>query len=98
MDKKTLLVSVSLWAAAVGSVKAEDVRLDVSQAGFSAALVEQLVDEYNRQSADGTRIVLTKGDGQSADGRVVLLNTGAGIKYPDTLPVSVPYIEKGSVL
>lgn len=72
MDKKTLLVSVSLWAAAVGSVKAEDVRLDVSQAGFSAALVEQLVDEYNRQSADGTRIVLTKGDGQSADGRVVL--------------------------
>ncbi len=72
MDKKTLLVSVSLWAAAMGSVKAEDVRLDVSQAGFSAALVEQLVDEYNRQSADGTRIVLTKGDGQSADGRVVL--------------------------
>lgn len=30
--------------------------------------------------------------------RVVMLNTGAGIKYPDTLPVSVPYIEKGSVL
>ena len=25
--------------------------------------------------------------------RVVLLNTGAGIKYPDTLNVSVPYLE-----
>jgi len=32
------------------------------------------------------------------DDRVVMLNTGAGIKYPDTLTGSVPYIEKGSVL
>lgn len=30
--------------------------------------------------------------------RVVLLNTGAGIKYPDTLSVSVPYLEKDAVL
>ncbi len=30
--------------------------------------------------------------------RVVLLNTGAGIKYPDTLEVSVPYLEKDAVL
>lgn len=30
--------------------------------------------------------------------RVVLLNTGAGIKYPDTLQLSVPYIEKGASL
>lgn len=30
--------------------------------------------------------------------RVVLLNTGAGIKYPDTLNVSVPYLEKDAAL
>lgn len=30
--------------------------------------------------------------------RVVLLNTGAGIKYPDTLSVTVPYLEKTAVL
>lgn len=28
------------------------------------------------------------------DDKVVLLNTGAGIKYPDTLQIEVPYIEK----
>lgn len=30
--------------------------------------------------------------------RVVLLNTGAGIKYPDTLEFDVPYLEKDAVL
>lgn len=30
--------------------------------------------------------------------RVVLLNTGAGIKYPDTLTIEVPYLEKDAVL
>ena len=30
--------------------------------------------------------------------RVVLLNTGAGIKYPDTLSIAVPYLEKEAVL
>ena len=29
---------------------------------------------------------------------VVLLNTGAGIKYPDTLSITVPYLEKDAVL
>lgn len=29
---------------------------------------------------------------------VVLLNTGAGIKYPDTLKIDVPYLEKDAVL
>ena len=29
---------------------------------------------------------------------VVLLNTGAGIKYPDTLQIDVPYLEKDAVL
>ena len=29
-----------------------------------------------------------------ADDKVVLLNTGAGIKYPDTLQIEVPYLEK----
>jgi threonine synthase len=33
-------------------------------------------------------------DGES----VVLLNTGAGIKYPDTLQFDVPYLEKNAVL
>jgi len=33
-----------------------------------------------------------------ANDRVVLLNTGAGIKYPDTLKVEVPYLEKDAVL
>lgn len=32
------------------------------------------------------------------DDRVVLLNTGAGIKYPDTLQIDVPYLEKDAVL
>ena len=30
--------------------------------------------------------------------RVVLLNTGAGIKYPDTLSIEVPYLSKDAVL
>lgn len=30
--------------------------------------------------------------------KVVLLNTGAGIKYPDTLSINVPYLEKDAVL
>lgn len=30
--------------------------------------------------------------------KVVLLNTGAGIKYPDTLETKVPYLEKDAVL
>lgn len=30
--------------------------------------------------------------------KVVLLNTGAGIKYPDTLSIEVPYLEKDAVL
>ncbi|MBR1390753.1 MAG: threonine synthase [Lachnospiraceae bacterium] len=30
--------------------------------------------------------------------RVVLLNTGAGIKYPDTLSIEVPYLDKDAVL
>lgn len=30
--------------------------------------------------------------------QVVLLNTGAGIKYPDTLSIEVPYLEKDAVL
>jgi threonine synthase len=30
--------------------------------------------------------------------KVVLLNTGAGIKYPDTLKFDVPYLEKNTVL
>ena len=33
-----------------------------------------------------------------ADDRVVLLNTGAGIKYPDTLKTEVPYLEKDAVI
>lgn len=33
-----------------------------------------------------------------ADDKVVLLNTGAGIKYPDTLQIEVPYLEKESVI
>lgn len=32
------------------------------------------------------------------DDKVVLLNTGAGIKYPDTLQTEVPYLEKDAVL
>ena len=32
------------------------------------------------------------------DDRVVLLNTGAGIKYPDTLEIKVPYLEKDALL
>jgi len=32
------------------------------------------------------------------DDRVVLLNTGTGIKYPDTLEFQVPYLEKDAVL
>ena len=34
----------------------------------------------------------------SPSDRVVVLNTGAGIKYPDTLSVDVPYLEKDAVL
>ena len=30
--------------------------------------------------------------------RVVLLNTGAGIKYPDTISIEVPYLNKDAVL
>ena len=32
------------------------------------------------------------------DDTVVLLNTGAGIKYPDTLKTQVPYLEKDAVI
>lgn len=32
------------------------------------------------------------------DDTVVLLNTGAGIKYPDTLQIDIPYLEKDAVL
>lgn len=32
------------------------------------------------------------------DDNVVLLNTGAGIKYPDTLKTQVPYLEKDAVI
>lgn len=32
------------------------------------------------------------------DDQVVLLNTGAGIKYPDTLKTNVPYLEKEAIL
>lgn len=33
-----------------------------------------------------------------ANDSVVLLNTGAGIKYPDTLPLQVPYLQKDAVI
>lgn len=73
MVKRTLFL---LFSAATGSLvaHAQDVKLDISEAGFSRELVETLVSEYN-SSSEGRHIVLTNGDG---DGRIVLREQGEG--------------------
>jgi threonine synthase len=71
----------------------------VSDADILAALRELASLEGNFVCPEGAAIYaaakqLRQEGWIKADDRVVLLNTGAGIKYPDTLQFDVPYLEK----
>ena len=71
----------------------------VSDGEIIDALKELAREEGNFVCPEGAAIyaaakALRKEGWIKSDDKVVLLNTGAGIKYPDTLKIDVPYIEK----
>lgn len=75
----------------------------VSDADILAALKELASEEGNFVCPEGAAIYaaakqLRKEGWIKKSDRVVLLNTGAGIKYPDTLKITVPYLEKDAIL
>lgn len=74
MNKKSLtILTLSLLTATLSPVQADDVKLNVAEAGFSKQLVSDLVSAYNQQSSD-THITLT--ETEQGDGRIVLQERG----------------------
>ncbi len=70
MMKKGIIIAIALFAI-LGRINAQELKISVSDARFTAPLVEELVKEYNKVNPDFQAQVLTQNEAES-DARISL--------------------------
>ncbi len=70
MMKKGIIIAIALFAI-LGRINAQELKISVSDARFTAPLVEKLVKEYNKVNPDFQAQVLTQNEAES-DARISL--------------------------